>query len=388
MSAIWSDTDNNEEEPETPPDPLRLPPEIVISIASILPAQSAASLALCCRQLGQILGPKSWKSLRRAPHDDRFEFLSTLAKDIPQFLPCRSCLRLHHISAIKWPREISYSQSPPCISGGLQTTYQHLRGSFYEIHYPQIQLAMKQHRYGIDVGFPLEAFQYLEVWQGEGSPWKVVLSSANAQIVSDEFLMRFQFWTLVPWNRSDTFVEELEKDNHLYDVCSHDRIAGRRVESTATTLMMSRVRQLEEGEENCQSRTFQCSYCYMEHMVDAKDFGERGLAVITTKWVNLGAGRETPDAKWKSHWDIYSDRDRREINQTDEHRRSLREDFENQAEVSLEDLTADDEKKLFSTRKPQVVTRAPDGCVWRWRYGTRWYLDPSGTTGSAWEYWL
>ncbi|KFY78539.1 hypothetical protein V499_02342 [Pseudogymnoascus sp. VKM F-103] len=247
---------------------------------------------------------------------------------------------------------------------------------------------MRQHRDGIDIGFPLEAFRYLEVWQGEGSPWKVVLSSANAQIVSDEFIVRFQIWTLVPWNRSDTFVEELKKYNLWYNICAHNRRAGRRDESTVTTLMISRVRQLEKAEENCQTRTFQCPYCYMEYMVDAKDFGERGLAVITTKWVNLGAGRETPDAKWKSHRDRYGDRDRREINQTDDHRRSLREDFENQAEVSLEDLTADNKKKLFSTRKPQVITRAPDGCVWRWRYGTRWYLDPSGTTGSAWEYWL
>ncbi|OBT83295.1 hypothetical protein VE02_07946 [Pseudogymnoascus sp. 03VT05] len=196
MSAVWTDTVNNGEESATPPDLLRLPPEIIMSIAGMLPAQSSACLAICCRQLSQILGPKSWKSLRRAPHDDRFDFLSTLAKDLPQHFPCRNCLRIHHISEIKWPRgmEISYPGNAPCTSGGLRTSYSHLYRSLYEIHYPQIQLAMKQHRYGIDTGFPLEAFQYLEVWQGEDSPWKVILSSANAQIVSDEFLMRFQIW--------------------------------------------------------------------------------------------------------------------------------------------------------------------------------------------------
>ncbi|ELR04714.1 hypothetical protein GMDG_06943 [Pseudogymnoascus destructans 20631-21] len=193
MSTIW--TDSNGGESATTSDLLRLPLEIIISVASMLPTQSGACLALCCRQLSHILGPKSWKSLRRAPYADRLHFLSTIAKGLPLFLPCHNCLRLHHISAIKWPRDISYSRSLPL---GSWTAYRHLYNSLYEINYPQIQLAMKQHRSGIDIKFPLEAFQYLEVGHDYESPWKVVLYLANAQVVPEEFLMRFQTWTLVP----------------------------------------------------------------------------------------------------------------------------------------------------------------------------------------------
>lgn len=62
MSMIWPGKDL--EASATVSNLLRLPPEIIMSIASILPAESSASLALSCRQLSHILGGKSWKSLR------------------------------------------------------------------------------------------------------------------------------------------------------------------------------------------------------------------------------------------------------------------------------------------------------------------------------------
>ncbi|KFY69128.1 hypothetical protein V496_00507 [Pseudogymnoascus sp. VKM F-4515 (FW-2607)] len=196
---------------------------------------------------------------------------------------------------------------------------------------------------------------------------KVILSSVDAQIVSNEFLARFQTWTLVPWNRSDTFVEELPKNDNvmgwiMYNICVHDKRAQHGGGGTVIDLMIFRVGQLEVG-KNCQTRIFQCPYCYVDYMVDAKDFGERGFAVITTKWVNFGAGLESPDVKWESHPDRYLDRV--EVDRTADHPERIRADFENQAELSLEDLTDDNERKLFSTRKHRPVTRAPDGCVWR-----------------------
>ncbi|OBT64332.1 hypothetical protein VE03_06748 [Pseudogymnoascus sp. 23342-1-I1] len=192
---------------------------------------------------------------------------------------------------------------------------------------------MKQHRWVIDIGFPLEAFQYLEARHHDDSPQKVILSSVDAQIVSDEFLMRFQTWTLVPWSRSDTFIEELPKDHHvlgrnMYNICAHDRRAQHGDGDTIIDLMISRVGQLEAG-ENCQTRTFQCPYCYVDHAVDAKDFGERGFAIITTKWVNFGAGLESPDLKWESHADRYVDRVK--VDRTAGHPERIRTDFENQA---------------------------------------------------------
>ncbi|EDO04917.1 predicted protein [Sclerotinia sclerotiorum 1980 UF-70] len=55
-------------------------------------------------------------------------------------------------------------------------------------------------------------------------------------------------------------------------------------------------------------QTLQCSYCYMDFVFGVLDFGERGLAVVVTKWVNLGAGLDIEDAKWKSHLINHADR--------------------------------------------------------------------------------
>ncbi|KFX94415.1 hypothetical protein O988_06324 [Pseudogymnoascus sp. VKM F-3808] len=380
MSTIWTDTTSSEES-ATVSQLLRLPPEIILLVAESLSTQSAACLALCCHYLSHTLGPKSWKSLRQEPDAVRFRFLTTLARDLPLHFPCRQCVRVHELRDVKWPRKISY-ESDPCTTARMRDRYRHLALSHYEINYPQIQLAMRQHRSGTDIGFPLEAFQHLEVRHDE-APQKIVLSSVNAHIISDEFLVRFQTWTLVPWNRSDTFVEELRKDRNVYSICLHDRTIGHQDEIGAKNLMISRVRKLEAG-KYCQTLTFQCRCCYMDYMVDAKDFGERGFAVIITKWVNFGAGLESPDAKWITHTQRYIEK--REVDQIGSHVGGIRARFENAAEMALEDLTSDNEQKLFSTRNRCLVTRVPDGSIWRWRLGKRWYLEQP--TPTIWGYWL
>jgi hypothetical protein len=249
--------------------------------------------------------------------------------------------------------------------------YRYLALSHYEINYPQIQLAMRQHRSGTDIGFPLEAFQHLEALHDETAP-KIVLSSVNAQIISNEFLVRFQTWTLVPWNRSNAFIEELGKDGHVYNICIHDRIEGYPDEFEVKIRMMARVIELEAG-KNCKTPTFPCRFCYMDYMVDVKDFGERGFAVITTKWVNFGAGLESPDAKWITHTQLYIEE--RGVDPIGSHLGVIQAAFENAAEMSLEDLTSENERMLFSTRNRCLVTRVPDGSIWRWRLDNRWYLE-------------
>ncbi|KFY41076.1 hypothetical protein V495_05054 [Pseudogymnoascus sp. VKM F-4514 (FW-929)] len=382
MSTIWTDTTSSEES-ETVSQLLRLPPEIILLVADSLPTQSAACLALCCHRLSHILGPKSWKSLRQEPDPVRFRFLTTLARELPLHFPCRQCLRVHELREVKWPRKVS-KDSIPCTTTSMTDTdrYRHLALSLYEINYPQIQLAMRQNRSGTDIGFPLEAFQHLEALHDETAP-KIVLSSVNAQIISNEFLVRFQTWSLVPWNRSNAFIEELGTDGHVYNICIHDRIVGYPDEFEVKIRMMARVIELEAG-KNCQTPTLPCRYCYMDYMVDAKDFGEKGFAIITTKWVNFGAGLESPDAKWITHTQLYIEE--RGVHETAGDLGGVRAAFENAAEMSLEDLTSDNERQLFSTRNRCLVTRVPDGSIWRWRLGKRWYLEQP--TPTIWGYWL
>ena len=368
------------EEKSTASQLLRLPPEMILLVASMLPTPSAACLALCSRRLKQILGPGFWRSLRSEIPDVLLAFLSSLAKDLPQHYVCQECVCLHRMSEIKWPRLITRYLGPRCT--WRNPGYRHLFLSRYQICFLHIQLAIKQHYCGTDIGFPLEAFQHLEV-EHDQTRQKITLLSVDAQIISNEFLMRSQTWILLPWSRRDEFINELSESSFSYDICVHTR-RGSLKKTLVTDLVRSSIDQLE-AREKCRTQTLKCPYCWMDYMLDAIDFGERGFAVLATRWINLGAGLDSADAKWRSHITVRMARDVHIPHPLG----SIRTSFEDQAEVSVEELTADNELKLFSRRQNRLVCRGSDGLVWKWNQGKWWYLAPSGPPErSFWEFLL
>lgn len=178
--------------------------------------------------------------------------------------------------------------------------------------------------------------------------------------------MRSQTWKLVPWKQREEFVN----DRHGYDMCRHTFY---RHWISMRELVSSTVERLEAGKK-CSTETSQCPYCWMDYVVDAKNFGERGFALILTRWTNLGAGIDSEDPKWQSHVGYRSYAD-------DPHPHSLgaiRASFEGDADISVEALTASNELKLFSRRPTPLFRRGSDGLVWNSLWGTWWYLAPSG----------
>ena len=378
MLTTRTGTGAEAEEKATASQLLRLPPEIILLVASNLSTPSASCLALCSRRLNHILGPGFWRSLRSEAPDVLLAFLSSLARDLPQHFVCQECACLHRMSAIKWPRIVSRYLGPRCMWQGLG--FRPLFVSRYRISFPHIQLAMKQHYYCTDIGFPLESFQYLEV-KYDQTQQKITLLSVDAQIVSDELLMRSQTWILLPWSRRDKFIDELAKRSLSNDICVHTR-SGPLDRNLVSDLVRSRLDQLE-AREKCRTQTLRCPYCWMDYVLDAIDFGERGFAVLITRWTNLGAGLDSADAKWQNHISILM---AREVHQT-HYPGDIRTGFEDQAEMSVEALTADNKLKLFSRRRNRLVCRGSDGLVWKWDRGKLWYLAPSGPPQqSFWEF--
>jgi hypothetical protein len=264
-----ADADAEAEEKATASQLLRLPPEIILLVASMLPTPSAACLALCSHRLTYILGPRFWRSLQSEAPDVLLAFLSSLAKDLPQHFVCQECVCLHRLSVIKWPRVITRHLGPRCTwqSSG----YCHLFLSQYRIYFPHIQLAMKQHYYGTDIGFPIEAFQHLEV-EHDQTQQKITLLSVDAQIVSNQLLMRSQTWMLLPWSRRDEFLDELAKNSLYYGICVHTRL-GPLNNNLVSDLVRSTLNQLE-AREKCRPETLQCPYCWMDYLLDVINFGE------------------------------------------------------------------------------------------------------------------
>lgn len=79
---------------------------------------------------------------------------------------------------------------------------------------------MEQHFRGTDIGFPLDAFQLLEAKHDETQE-KITLLSVDAQIVSNELLMRSQTWILLPWSQRDAFIRVLAENTLLSGICVH-----------------------------------------------------------------------------------------------------------------------------------------------------------------------
>lgn len=256
VSATRTDAGASAEEQATASQLLRLPPEIILMVASMLPTPSAACLALCNRCLHHLFGPRSLRTLQSETPDVLLTFLSSLGRDLPQYFVCQECACFHRMSEIKWPRIITRQLGPRCIWKSLN--YRYLFMSRYQIYFPHVQLAMKQHYCGTDIGFPLEAFQHLEV-EHDQTEQKITLLSVDAQIISNELLMRFQTWTLLPWSRRHKFIDELAKSSLSNQLCVHTRL-GPLDRSLVSDLVRSVLEQLK-AREKCRTQTLQCPYC-------------------------------------------------------------------------------------------------------------------------------
>lgn len=346
-----------------------LPTELIISIAESISINSASCLALCNRHLSQILGPKIWTSLQHQDHSSRMEFLTLLAAGLPQYFACHSCVRLHRSSAVRWPRSVfSYQQDLFCFENVRGHHYQ-WPPSLYLIKFPHIQSAMKRHRYGPEHGFPLEVFSYSEV-EDEGAHL-TTLFTYEARIVNDELLMRSQQWLLVPSDRR----ESLYTQRLLHHLCEHISWAhpSRRNNNLSLPGLVKSTLDLLQARQPCSTGTQQCSQCYMDYVIDAVDFDEKGVALLVTRWINLGAGFTPEDPKWRNH--MKWPRDRGAVYQP-QLTGSIRLSFEDQEGQSLRDVTQENISKLFSKRKTQPLTRGYDGFVWEWNSWTPsyWYL--------------
>lgn len=277
--------------------------------------------------MSQILVPNIWRCLSLQNPEIRAPFLSELSKDLPKYFVCYRCVQLHASSAVQWPRT-----TPKTLTRCLEEerAFEHCPQSGILLRFPHIQLVMNRRDLGPSHGFPLEAFQSTEVMESDLFR-NIVLLSVDAQIVSNELLMRSQQWVLLPHNRRD----ELVTKRFFRHFCHHIWALGKAGENPAT-LIKSRLDLLEE-QGRCYTSTVQCLKCPMDFVMDVVDLGERGIAGCLTRWINLGAGLHPSDPKWRSHLGKPLPQ---EVTYEPHPLGSIRSSFENQTAIPFEDFTA------------------------------------------------
>ncbi|TAQ86372.1 hypothetical protein B7494_g5287 [Chlorociboria aeruginascens] len=288
--------------PTTPPTLARLPPELIVHMVQFLPLSSAALFTLSCRAIYNILGTHYWTSLwTEGQHPQHIEFLSQLSKDLPpDYIPCYHCRVLHfcslgdsHHSSYWVPFELYGSLCRAAESNGRVSKYFHSNFNFRIF-----QMAMKRHRLGLDYE-PWLKYLSLESTTCRINEKFPSEFKADVKIVDDSLLFRSQRVILIPPGLTIRGV-----DHNTFDLCPHIRFMdyGGRAnlpETAGCTLNH------QHGLQRCirKSRIVPCTACPTEYEFSFEECEEFGVAVIITKWMDLGEGQTILDPKWLSHLD-------------------------------------------------------------------------------------
>lgn len=287
-------------------------------------------------------------------------------------------MRLHLSNSIPHPANINAPPQPdscvpsPASDGFWKDGLVHISNYFspYDLRFPHVQLALKQHRHGPNHGISLSQLSHTDIQLTGGD---VFLFSADARIASNELVMRSQEWVVMRQHPR----EALLSGTLDYGVCQHlmfDNV-DLGFDPGFTDLIRCRLSH-GEADDFCDCMDLhQCASCPMEFQFDFVDLNERGTAFCATKWLNLGDDLVAMDSKWYRHNFIPG-----ECNAHHLPFGSIRESFESQDGVGVEEFTAENKRRLVSSLR---VTRDGvcldvDKSKWRLAANNIWYFGPLG----------
>lgn len=293
----------------------QLPNELLLDILDLLDASDRACLSLCDRSLGRTL-----EHTRRSPclrHRDglqRKTLLLRLAEDCPALFFCHDCRALHGCAGVPPPglvgcRKIKKAWLRCVVDPDYQRQLQHpleIHGaaSCYQFSFQHLQLVMKRFKLGPPHGMGLGQLAITEVQRHRGSEageatksTTTTLLSVEPQILCEELHLRVQQWIAFG---SPDLSPAIGK--FCIGVCAHIN-----ADYKTLGLMSALVRcKLEHGDSRPACGTchpvLKCARCAIEFSIQARHLRNgRGRAVVITKWLNLGRGRDPEDECWKRH---------------------------------------------------------------------------------------
>lgn len=286
----------------------KLPTEILQLITYYLPPDDIASLTLCNCALLKILGCRHLLSLRPAQcHQEcREAFLVTLTRDLPQHFYCRECSHLHlrsdvgppspaqepkgNLHCLRWQTESAVSISIPYTS-------------MYQFAFPHLQLAMERHDHGLKHGISTESLTFTEVWVPHGiynADSATRLLSVEARICSEPkcLYLRIQQWVLFTFTNR-TVIYSIPR---IVTICRH---LGTRSPEISQHIE-SQLESYDTGiDRQVGSDLLTCRYCNTDIQIERKKFDDERLALIVTKWLDLGSGLTLKDIRWTAHSDHF-----------------------------------------------------------------------------------
>ena len=291
-----------------------LPPELLLWIADFLPCNDRTCLALCNHQFLAIY--RIWYKYVPPSRNEKLLFLMCLERDIPTFFTCHVCHVLHKYRPSKdyGRTRNSWSSPLPCASQWdynksliMETEDVIGKPSPYGLYFYHVQLAMKRFLYGPQCGISTEALSYTCVCLDPEEPVeKPVLSSSDAQICGSppRLIVRIQRMIYVPAKRRYLLYENNKKwysrwpwPMRFYRM--HSSICGHLRNDNVATLGNNIVKAHRDKNE-AHFSIHACSRCHTDFRIELCQH-ESDLALVVTKWIDLGSGL-TPDSReWALH---------------------------------------------------------------------------------------
>lgn len=288
-----------------------LPPELILYIVDFLPVPSTVLFALSCRSMKDFIGPSPWEALQATSEEGKIlrgGFLSVLEKDMPGYIACQACAKLHPISTSFARKIIGKSISPceraklvrkPRLSCSERDREAGVQGVIHgNFKYVVFQMTMKRHRLGLDCTKWLRLLSYNHTGPTGRHMYQDV---AEARIRGDCLYVRSQHIVMLQHGQPVVLPRyRAPKICFHFGDAMEDPWPGE--DESFKRVLQCRISHWNSA-EHCPacSRILSCRSCPTEFQFDIKDFGSYGVALIFTKWQALGAGLHYDDPTWKSH---------------------------------------------------------------------------------------
>ncbi|KAK2797235.1 hypothetical protein FQN51_008758 [Onygenales sp. PD_10] len=340
-SAGSQGSEGSIKETESGPKPTKLtdlPTELVLMILDYVSPVDAACLTLCNHHFLRVLGTQSWTALDSGLRE---LFLTRLTSDLPFHFFCHFCSVIHSCKDMLPPGPASLRYKYPARHSeelrmlhtnslvGLVSVHEG-RWCWYHFNFFHLQLAMKRYYNGPPHGLSTESLSFTQV-EFSATNSITTLSSVEGRICQGPSLcMRFQNWALFNAATLDEFLSQID----FIFICGHDTMTWHLSYFAPLFAAALEGPRTDENGMRIDPEIHRCSRCGVEYQIEVMNYGDLGLALVITKWLDLGPGLRPTDAEWNGLFD-------RQIKQLPAGKsvgdtRSL---FEREPGLSLESLT-------------------------------------------------
>ncbi|CRL22141.1 unnamed protein product [Penicillium camemberti] len=298
----------------------RLPVEILLSISDFLIPEDIFCLALCSSRTFVTLDRQT-SNIKLPEGSGKLPFLQRLERDLPNHFICYCCILLHKYDGsesyqLSNPR-LYLDHSLPCVRNmkwsmpGLQVT---IHGSFlhsyYDLYFLHVQLAMRRSFDSLKSGMTSEALAYTQVREYFDSS---TLASIEACVCSVDgtgsdpslpsLCLRVQDMVLV--GLDEVYLIDpssaLPINFNFLWICEH--ILYLYILNSITDLVKAHSE--SELKPTCSASSNCCEVCRTDYHIELHEFNSRDLALVITRWINLGTGQSPDDPQWKRVQSVY-----------------------------------------------------------------------------------